>query len=65
MLTPVRRSPLGYEQYDEVSITRQVVIGGKNKYLINGANVQVGWNIVVELCYMLLVASLMRFLVEI
>lgn len=55
-LTPVRRSPLGYEQYDEVSITRQVVIGGKNKYLINGANVQVGWNIVVELCFMLLVA---------
>ena len=35
------RSPLGYEQYDEVIITRQVVIGGKNKYLINGANVQV------------------------
>lgn len=35
-----KQSPLGYEQYDEVSITRQVVIGGKNKYLINGANVQ-------------------------
>ena len=32
---------MGYEQYDEVIITRQVVIGGKNKYLINGANVQV------------------------
>ena len=40
-LTLAHRSPLGYEQYDEVSITRQVVIGGKNKYLINGANVQV------------------------
>ena len=37
----MNRSPLGYEQYDEVIITRQVVIGGKNKYLINGANVQV------------------------
>ena len=34
------RSPLGYEHYDEVTITRQVVIGGKNKYLINGSNVQ-------------------------
>ncbi len=35
-----KESPLGYEQYDEVTITRQVVIGGKNKYLINGTNVQ-------------------------
>lgn len=53
------KSPLGYEHYDEVSITRQVsrrksdfaaaalqlfpfqvVIGGKNKYLINGTNIQ-------------------------
>merc|ERR1712106_571156 len=34
------KSPLGYEHYDEVTITRQVVIGGKNKYLINGSNVQ-------------------------
>ena len=34
------QSPLGYQQYDEVTITRQVVIGGKNKYLINGTNVQ-------------------------
>ena len=31
---------MGYEHYDEVTITRQVVIGGKNKYLINGSNVQ-------------------------
>ncbi|XP_011311821.1 structural maintenance of chromosomes protein 2 [Fopius arisanus] len=29
-------SPLGYEQYDEIAVTRQVVIDGKNKYLING-----------------------------
>ena len=35
-----KQSPLGYEHYDEVTITRQVVIGGKNKYLINGTNVQ-------------------------
>jgi len=34
------QSPLGYEHYDEVTVTRQVVIGGKNKYLINGSNVQ-------------------------
>jgi len=34
------QSPQGYEHYDELSITRQVVIGGKNKYLINGSNIQ-------------------------
>ena len=34
------QSPMGYEHFDEVSITRQVVIGGKNKYLINGTNIQ-------------------------
>lgn len=33
-------SPMGYEEWDEVTITRQVVIGGKNKYLINGRTVQ-------------------------
>ncbi|CAG2193597.1 SMC2 [Mytilus edulis] len=33
-----KQSPLGYEQYDEITITRQVVIGGRNKYLINGSN---------------------------
>ncbi|XP_064624320.1 structural maintenance of chromosomes protein 2-like isoform X2 [Lineus longissimus] len=33
-----KQSPLGYEQYDEITVTRQVVIGGKNKYLINGSN---------------------------
>ncbi|KAG1673906.1 Structural maintenance of chromosomes protein 2 [Nymphon striatum] len=32
------QSPMGYEQYDEITITRQVVIGGRNKYLINGCN---------------------------
>ncbi|KAL5106246.1 Structural maintenance of chromosome protein 2 [Taenia crassiceps] len=31
-------SPYGYEQFDELTITRQVVVGGKNKYLINGTN---------------------------
>ncbi|VUZ41372.1 unnamed protein product, partial [Hymenolepis diminuta] len=31
-------SPYGYEQFDELTISRQVVVGGKNKYLINGTN---------------------------
>jgi len=34
------QSPIGYEHYKEVTITRQVVIGGRNKYLINGTTVQ-------------------------
>jgi len=29
-------SPVGYEQCPEVTVTRQVLIGGKSKYLING-----------------------------
>ena len=28
--------PLGYDQHDQLTVTRQVVIGGRNKYLING-----------------------------
>lgn len=32
-------SPMGYEEYDEIIITRQVIIGGSNKYMINGRNV--------------------------
>lgn len=32
------QSPVGYESYDEIMVTRQVVMGGKNKYLINGIN---------------------------
>ncbi len=31
-------SPVGYEQCPEVTVTRQVLIGGKSKYLINGKN---------------------------
>ncbi|PSN36598.1 Structural maintenance of chromosomes protein 2 [Blattella germanica] len=34
------QSPLGYEEYEDITVTRQVVTGGKNKYLINGSNVQ-------------------------
>lgn len=33
-------SPMGFEKYSEITVTRQVVIGGKNKYIINGVNVQ-------------------------
>nr|GEU70833.1 structural maintenance of chromosomes protein 2-1 [Tanacetum cinerariifolium] len=30
------RSPLGYEDSSEITVTRQIVVGGRNKYLING-----------------------------
>ncbi|XP_038075031.1 structural maintenance of chromosomes protein 2-like [Patiria miniata] len=33
-----KQSPLGYETFDEITVSRQVVIGGRNKYLINGSN---------------------------
>ena len=34
------RSPVGYEHCDQVTVTRQIVIGGKNKYMINGSVAQ-------------------------
>ncbi|NXY45070.1 SMC2 protein, partial [Ceuthmochares aereus] len=33
-----KMSPLGFEANDEITITRQVIFGGRNKYLINGVN---------------------------
>eukprot|EP00605_Chrysophyceae_sp_TOSAG23-4_P001293 GSChrysophyteH1.ASY1.ANO1.1407.1 assembled CDS len=33
-------SPVGYESDKQITVTRQVVIGGKNKYMINGRTVQ-------------------------
>lgn len=36
------KSPVGYEQCREVTVTRQVLIGGKSKYLINGRNAPAG-----------------------
>ncbi|XP_050220819.1 structural maintenance of chromosomes protein 2-1-like isoform X2 [Mercurialis annua] len=30
------RSPLSYEGHSEITVTRQIVVGGRNKYLING-----------------------------
>ncbi|NWY71528.1 SMC2 protein, partial [Erithacus rubecula] len=32
------RSPLGFEANDEITVTRQVIVGGRSKYLINGVN---------------------------
>ncbi|XP_030092877.1 structural maintenance of chromosomes protein 2 [Serinus canaria] len=32
------QSPLGFEANDEITVTRQVAIGGRSKYLINGVN---------------------------
>uniref|UniRef100_UPI00358F90A9 structural maintenance of chromosomes protein 2 n=1 Tax=Myxine glutinosa TaxID=7769 RepID=UPI00358F90A9 len=34
------QSPLGYEAHEDIIVTRQVVIGGRNKYLINGVTAQ-------------------------
>ncbi|EGD75581.1 SMC2 protein [Salpingoeca rosetta] len=34
------QSPIGYEQHDTITVTRQIAIGGKNKYMINGHNAQ-------------------------
>lgn len=31
--------PPGFESYNEITVTRQIVLGGKNKYMINGTNV--------------------------
>jgi structural maintenance of chromosome 2 len=31
-----RTSPVGYEDFGEITVTRQIVIAGKSKYLING-----------------------------
>uniref|UniRef100_A0A1B6DSC9 Structural maintenance of chromosomes protein n=1 Tax=Clastoptera arizonana TaxID=38151 RepID=A0A1B6DSC9_9HEMI len=34
------KSPLGYERQKEITITRQAVVAGKNRYLINGSTAQ-------------------------
>ncbi|KAL3287448.1 hypothetical protein HHI36_001919 [Cryptolaemus montrouzieri] len=31
--------PPGFENFKEITVTRQTIMGGKNKYLINGSNV--------------------------
>lgn len=35
-------SPVGYESLAEITVTRQIVVGGRNKYLINGHVAQPG-----------------------
>ncbi|KCV68351.1 hypothetical protein H696_05268 [Fonticula alba] len=35
-----QHKPVGYESYPTITITRQIVINGRNKYLINGMNAQ-------------------------
>lgn len=35
-------APVGYEQCPQITVTRQIVIGGRNKYLVNGVNAQPG-----------------------
>jgi structural maintenance of chromosome 2 len=35
-------SPIGYQQFPEITVTRQVLLGGKSKYLINGRNCSAG-----------------------
>ena len=34
------RSPIGFEEYGQISVTRQIVLGGTSKYLINGHRAQ-------------------------
>jgi structural maintenance of chromosome 2 len=38
-------SPVGYEHLDEITVTRQLVIGGRSKYLINGKTADQGCGI--------------------
>ncbi|KAK3390903.1 putative SMC2 protein [Podospora didyma] len=35
-----KRSPIGFEEYATISVTRQIVLGGTSKYLINGHRAQ-------------------------
>ncbi|KAJ2553755.1 Structural maintenance of chromosomes protein 2 [Coemansia sp. RSA 1878] len=35
-----KTSPLGYEDCKQISLTRQIMVGGKNKYMINGHTAQ-------------------------
>ncbi|SCV04378.1 LAME_0H17964g1_1 [Lachancea meyersii CBS 8951] len=35
-----KNSPIGFETYPQISVTRQIVLGGTSKYLINGHRAQ-------------------------
>ncbi|KAL4934774.1 hypothetical protein BDV06DRAFT_229466 [Aspergillus oleicola] len=34
------KSPIGLEEYTTISVTRQIILGGTSKYLINGHRAQ-------------------------
>ncbi|CDH59686.1 condensin subunit [Lichtheimia corymbifera JMRC:FSU:9682] len=34
------RSPVGFESYRQITVTRQVLMGGRTKYIVNGHNAQ-------------------------
>ncbi|KAL6717248.1 Structural maintenance of chromosomes protein 2 [Lecanora helva] len=34
------KAPIGFEEYGQISVTRQIVLGGTSKYLINGHRAQ-------------------------
>lgn len=38
--THKKKSPIGFEEYAQISVTRQIVLGGTSKYLINGHRAQ-------------------------
>ena len=38
--TNKKKSPIGFEEYSQISVTRQIVLGGTSKYLINGHRAQ-------------------------
>lgn len=38
----MRGSPVGYEGETRLAVTREVVIGGRNRYLVNGRSAQAG-----------------------
>ncbi|KAI6245089.1 Structural maintenance of chromosomes protein 2 [Erysiphe necator] len=35
-----KKSPIGFEEYPQISVTRQIMLGGTSKYLINGHRAQ-------------------------
>ena len=35
-----KKSPIGFEEYAQITVTRQIVLGGTSKYLINGHRAQ-------------------------
>lgn len=35
-----KKSPIGFEEYSQISVTRQIMLGGTSKYLINGHRAQ-------------------------